>query len=353
MKISDLISMPLRRKGVLSLALLMLCNVTAVFGAQLDVFGTVSMQLEHVSPGKSNTKNYTALRDIYTRVALQFTHDLNEDLQFLALLEMPFDTVNLEVQHAWDQKEDIIDNNERIAKLQLSSSRYGAVSVGKGWVPYYFAVSAAVDRFSSYYSGYSTYSTLRQDELFIYSSPNFNGFKFNLARAHKNGDREKNGSFDDRDQITISYANSEVTAGLAMEDIGGENNRRIFGASVSRKMGDFYVAAKYEEQQSDITDKSIFGYDGSKAVNFYAEYAWGDHKVKGLVAKINGFGEGVFHLGYDYYINPNLKLFTEYFSEEKGAAISTKKGGFRDTYFADGGSAFLVGFNYSFEKNLF
>jgi len=42
-------------------------------------------------------------------------------------------------------------------KVQLSSVKIDPESVGKGWLPYYFAVSAAVDKFSSSYAGYLTF----------------------------------------------------------------------------------------------------------------------------------------------------------------------------------------------------
>jgi len=321
--------------------------------SELRLFGTIGTQVESVSPDTADNQNYIALRDIYTRVALQFQHQLQNGLMFEALLELPIDTANRRIQHVWDQRKDVTDTTQRIAKLKITSQDLGSVWIGKGWVPYYNEISAVVDRFNSYYVGYATYSTLREDELIVYSTPVVNGWKVNLARAHGNGDREKNGSFDDRDQITISHVNKQTKFALGIEDIGGANDRRVMGVSLAHTIGALYIGAKYERNQSDIKNKAILGYDNSSAKNLYIEYAIGQQKLKAHIAKVEGFGEDIFHLGYSYQLNEKTILFAEYYREQNGAGISSARGGFRETYWDEGGKALAIGFNYSFDVNLF
>ena len=270
-----------------------------------------------------------------------------------SVLEMPFDTANMKVQHVWDQKKDVTDTTQRIAKLKLTSKEYGSIWVGKGWVPYYNEISAVVDRFSSFYVGYATYSTLREDELLVYTSPDMRGWVLNLARARGNGDREENGSFDDRDQVTLSYSNQGTKLAIGVEDIGGINDRKVLGVSLAKTIGSFYIGAKYERNDSDIENKNFLGYDNSIAKNLYLEYTMGQQKLKAHIAKVEGFGESIFHLGYSYQLNEKTTLFAEYYREQRGAAIASARGGFRETYWDEGGKAFAVGFSYSFDVNLF
>ncbi|MBL4632144.1 MAG: porin [Paraglaciecola sp.] len=335
------------------LAVMLLSSSLNSFAAELNIFGTIGIQAEAVSPHTSNNKDYVGFRDIYTRIALDFEHQISNDLTFNAVIEMPLDTANFRVQHVWDQKKDVTDTTQRIAKLRFASKKYGAFWIGKGWVPYYNEISAVVDRFSSYYVGYATYSTLREDELLVYTSPNISGWKVNIARARGNGDRERNGTFDDRDQATVSYKTESTKLAVGIEDIGGLNNRRVMGVSIAHTFGNFYMGAKYERNESDLENKSVLGYDESSARNVYLEYTMGRQKFKGHIAHIDGFGEDIFHLGYSYQLNEQTVLFAEYYREQKGAAISSDNGGFRDTYWNEGGKAFALGFNYSFATNLF
>ena len=62
------------------------------------------------------------------------------------------------MQDAWDQEEDI-----HIAKVGLKGE-FGDLSVGQMWMPYYNAIAYPVDMFSSYYSGFTTYTTFRKGD---------------------------------------------------------------------------------------------------------------------------------------------------------------------------------------------
>jgi predicted porin len=320
---------------------------------ELEVFGTISTQVESVSPDAKTDKDYTNLRDAYTRVALKLGHELDNGVSAFALLELPFDTVNMEINNTFDQDRDVFDSTERLAYIQLNLPTYGSIWVGRGWEPYYSSVSASVDRFNSYYTGYATYSALRVEQAIVYSSPEVNGLNFSLMHAHKNGYKKSNGQYDDRNQLTVSYNINDTKLGFGFTDAGGENSQQLVGASLSHKIQNFYIAAKYERHRSDVTDKRFYGNDGSDAVNLYVEYKKGLHKINGHVAKVDNFGGDIFHVGYDYQLNKQVKLFAEYYQEQTGAAITSKRSGFRDTYWAEGGRALLFGFSFNFSEQIF
>ncbi|MEO1962679.1 MAG: porin [Cycloclasticus sp.] len=320
---------------------------------ELEAFGTISTQVESVSPGTKTDNDYTNFRDTYTRVALKLGHELDNGVSAFALLELPFDTVNMEINNTFDQDRTVFDSTERLAYIQLNLPAYGSIWVGRGWEPYYSSVSASVDRFNSYYRGYATYSVLRVEQAIVYSSPDLNGVSFSVMHAHKNGYKKSNGQYDDRNQLTVSYNIKDTKLGFGFTDAGGENSQQLVGVSLSHKIKDFYIAAKYERHSSDVTDKRFYGNDGSDAMNFYVEYKKGLHKINGHIAKVDNFGGDIFHLGYDYQYSKHIKLFAEYYQEQTGAAITRERKGFADTYWREGGQALLVGFSFDFSKKFF
>ncbi|MGB5598269.1 MAG: porin, partial [Thiothrix litoralis] len=240
----------------------------------------------------------------------------------------------------------------RIAKVQASSPKYGTVWVGQDWLPYYNDIAYPVDYFSSYYSGFATFTTFRKDQTIAYSSPDMNGFTVNAAHSRGNGNADASGNKDDRNQATASYTRGDTKVALGVDDIGGADNRKIIGASLAQKLGDFYVGAKYEQHQSDVSDPTVYGHDGSSASNLFVQHSKGKHTLKGHIAKVDNYGDDIFHVGYDYQLNKKTKLFAEYYSEETGGAITTERGGYRDTYWTGGGKAIAAGLRYDFDTKL-
>ena len=52
------------------------------------------------------------------------------------------------------------------------------------WMPYYNAIAYPVDMFSSYYSGFATYTTFRQGDTISYYTPSFVEY-YNHRRYHE------------------------------------------------------------------------------------------------------------------------------------------------------------------------
>ncbi len=317
---------------------------------ELEFFGTISMQAEAVSPDVPTDQDYVGFRDAYTRFALKLSHDFDNRNNVFALVEMPFDIANFKVQHTWDQERDVFDPKERLAKIQFNSAKYGSVWAGRGWEPYYNEITYATDHFSSYNTGFASYSALRVDQAIVYSSPDLNGLQFNLMHSHRNGNHKKNGGFDDRNQATVSYSLGGSKLAFGFTDTGGAVNRKLYGFAISQTVENFYFSVKYERHSSNVTDGTVFGHDGSRAVNYYAQYTQGRHSFKGLLADVDNFGGGIVRVGYDYQLSESISLFAEYYSEQTGAAISSERGGYRDTYWAEGGKSVLFGASWSFSK---
>ncbi|WP_018936365.1 porin [Thioalkalivibrio sp. ALJ24] len=331
-----------------------------------DFYGSLRIQYEAADP--EGESSYDGFRDAYSRVGFTADMPLNDGLGAFAQLEMPLDLANGRVQDPFagdrsnDDGEDI-----RIAKIGLESDVAGTFAYGRDWMPYYNAIAFPVDMFSSFQSGFATYTTFRESDTLFYYSPDFNGFSFGAAYSANSGacddafDDDGNclGSDDDRYQLTGSYTIEDTTFAIGIDDIRGDNNERLYGFSAMHTMGDLSLSAKVEYYDSDIDDG--YGEDGDIAANVYAAYDWGQHTFKGMVANVDNYGEDVFHLGYDFHFNDALMFFAEYYYEEEGTgAIPVERA--RDTGGDPVGfgpvdddedptgsnNVFMVGMHYSF-----
>jgi predicted porin len=319
--------------------LLALVATTPAAALDISFYGSLRIQGEYVSPdNEAALESYTGFRDAYSRIGVNFEHAFNDAVTGYARLELPLDIANLAVQDPWDQDEDI-----RIGKVGLKG-KFGDIAVGQMWLPYYNAIAYPVDMFSSYYSGFATYTSFRKGDTVTYYSPTFNGFGFGAAFSKDNGWTVE----DDRIQATISYKLDNLTLAGGLDDLGGDDDVRIWGASAAWQATDqIYIGAKVERFESDIP--SGYGVDGDIAANLYGGYTMGKHTFKGMIAQVDNYGETIAHLGYDFQYNKDLKFFAEYYYEEETAAITTERGGAAETcWTCSGGNVFAVGLRFDF-----
>lgn len=316
-------------------------------GPSFDFYGSLRTQGEYVRPDNRDESNdgldsYWGVRDAYSRLGFNMDWTLNDQVELFGQVELPIDTANGKVQDPWDQDADV-----RVAQIGLRGD-FGQVAYGQQWMPYYNAIAFPVDMFSTYYSGFATFTSFRLGDTVSYYSPELAGFTFAGSYSSNRGALRADGTPDDRYQATASYAIGNTTLAVGVDDQRGDSDLRIYGASVSHTLGDLYLAAKYERFSSDI-DEEAFGEDGSQAFNVFASYQWGQHVFKGMLAQVDHYGENIAHFGYDYLWSDNLKLFAEYYYEEETAAITERRAG-AETFpaGASGGQVIAAGIRYDF-----
>lgn len=299
---------------------------------EADAYGSLRLGVEVVNPDGNVNDDYSGLRDAYSRVGIKFSEVVVPDWTASAHLELPLDLANLDVHDPSSQT-----NNLRIGKVQLASP-YGTLWFGRGWMAYYNAIAYPVDYFSSYYSGWATLTTFRNQDTWYYASPNFSGFSFAVASTSDNGAETKN-----RNQYTATYAADGLTVSVGLDDNANDRDTSIKGVAASYTTGPWYVAAKYEEIDTVPANEG-------HAANLLIQYAIdGKNTVRGMIADVDawgGFGDTVVHLGWDHQYNDDLKVFLEYYMEESTAAITTSKHSF--TGVANGGQVFTAGVRYDF-----
>ncbi|MBK1671930.1 porin [Ectothiorhodospira shaposhnikovii] len=313
----------------------------AVHASELnfDFYGSARVQVESVRPdNRDQLDSYTGVRDAYSNIGFNADYPLMEGLTLIGQLELPLDIANKAVQDPWDQEQDV-----RVAQIGLQGEM-GTLLYGQMWLPYYNAIAAPVDMFSTYYSGFATYTAFRRGDTISYYSPDMNGLSFAFAWSEDNGE-----DGDNRVQLTGSYSFGDTTLSIGMDDLNGENNLRIVGISAAHSMGNLYLGAKLERFYSDINDSDVYGNDGDMAMNLYAGYTLGKNTFKLMLAEVENYGETVVHVGVDHQFNTSLTLFAEYYYEQETAAITEKRGGLEETaWAAEGGQVFAAGMRFNF-----
>lgn len=321
---------------------------------QVDWYASVRLQTESVHPDeRSAASPYTGLRDAYSRVGVSVQHALSPGLTLSGQVELPLDLANLSVQDPYDQGDNGHDNPERlrIARIGLQGN-WGALHWGQQWMPYYNAVAAPVDAFSSYYSGFATYTVFRVRHTVAYTSPSFQGLSVSAAYAPAKGNRRSTSRIDDeRVQVALSYDLGATRLAAALDDRGdaGYGRNRLYGLSASHQAGAWQVAAKYERFDTGNHTPGSFSRDGNEAVNLLVTHQRGANTYKAMLARVEGYGENIVHLGIDHQYKPQLKFFAEFYSESETAALTTRGeglSGFRAA--ASGGHVWVLGLRHDF-----
>lgn len=322
--------------------------------ASYELYGSLRTQYEWVSPDRETSfTDYNAFRDAYSRVGIKGVYPLHPDLSLLGQLEIPFDSANLEFRDPYDQGGSGRADGQslRLAYAGVQGT-LGSLTFGQQWMPYYNAIAAPVDMFSSYYSGYATYTVFRVADTLAYVSPNYKGLSLAAAYSGANGNQRSTSRIDARRaQLTTSYTVGDTQFSAGIDDRGnaGYGRNRVYGLAASQHLGDWYLAAKYERFDSGNQTAGSFSTDGNQAINLFTSYTWGKFTAKLMLARVENYGDNIVHTGVDYQFASRLKFFAEYYREAQTAAISRKRGGLSDFDASiSGGNAFLFGARYDF-----
>jgi len=309
---------------------------------QADAYASLRLQAEVVDadnlPG--NFEDYTGVRDAWSRAGMKFKYQASESWSFLFQYEVPLDLANLEIQSPWNQSED-----ERVLKLETNGP-VGKLWYGRGWIAYYNNIAYPVDQFSSFYSGFATFSSLRLEDTVYYASPVWNGVQLSVSSSDDNGSNNNR-----RNQYAVSYQGKDLFVAVGVDDIGGLQDEKVIGLAASWNYDAWHVAIKYERFSSDITGTG-WAADGTDAANILLQYTSGKHTWRGMWADVDNFGEITVHAGWDYQYLDNTRFFTEVYREQETAVIADSR---QTTYpgnntdAADsGGSALVAGIRYDF-----
>ena len=329
-------------------------NAAAQSAPIFDFYGSLRTQVESVNPDRENRLDrYTSLRDAYSRIGIKSEYALNSELALTGQLEIPIDSGNLRIRDPYDQGDFTRPHGQRLRIAQLGlRSNFGSFVYGQQWMPYYNAIAAPVDMFSSYYTGFATYTVFRVADTVSYSSPEFNGLALAAAYAGGSGNRRSTSRIDDRRwQIAASYAfgGTRIAAGVDDRGDAGYARNRLYGFSAIHKTEKAYLAIKYEVFQTGNHQEGNFSTNGNRAINIFGSYVLQKNTIKLMLAKVKNYGNTIIHFGIDHVLKDNLKVFAEYYRESETAALSSRQGGLNDFNASiSGGHAIALGVRYDF-----
>ncbi len=345
----------LRRAG---LALGLLCLTPAALAAGdspgIEAYGSLRTQLESVRPDRrERLDSYTGWRDAYSRLGIKAQYPLQGGLALFGQLEIPVDSANLRIRDPYDQGDAAWPDGQKL-RLALAGLRgsLGTITLGQQWMPYYNAIAAPVDMFSTYYSGFATYTAPRVAQTLAYASPDLNGFSLAAALASSDGNQRSTSRIDDRRwQLAASYAfgDARVSAGIDDRGDAGFGRNRLYGLSATWQAGNLGLAAKYELFDTGNRQAGSFTSDGNQAINLFGSYAMGKNTFRLMLARVENYGDNIVHLGIDHQFSDVLKFFAEYYREAETAALVRRRGGLNDFDAAiSGGQALAIGLRYDF-----
>ena len=313
----------------------------------IDFYGSLRMQAERVSPDRRDrVAAYTSLRDAYSRLGVKLDYPQGAALALFGHLELPADSANVRLRDPYDQQERL-----RIARVGLRGTA-GTISYGQQWMPYYNAIAAPVDMFSSYYSGFATYTVFRVARTVAYETPELHGLSMAAAYAGSSANSVSTSRIDARRwQATAAWVHGETRVAAGIDDLGnaGYGNNRLYGLSASHRLGKLYLALKVELFDTGNRRPGGFSSDGNRAVNLFGSYVAGKTTFKLMLAQVENYGGNIVHLGLDHALSDKHTLFAEVYREADTAALVARRGGLAD---ADpgmrGGRAIVAGLRYDF-----
>ncbi len=335
------IILPLRWKAIsLAVLCIVLIEIQHVQAFEVSAYANLNIHAEYVKPDKetAQVKKYTGWRDAYSQIGINFEHEHNDNHKVRFHLFTPVDLANLEFQDAWNHGADT-------PQYEIYwTTPYGELQAGYLYLPYYNAVASVIDRFSSYYTGFATYSAFRTKESLVYVSPAYSGFNLGTSVSVNQG---LDG--DDLLNLTLNWKNDKTSVSLGLQDQQGLLNTRLWGISASHQPTDaLFIGIKTEV--FDTGSIGGYGGDGDRSTAAFVSYDCGKQTFKAMLADTENYGEVSYTLGWDYHYNETIKFFVEYYAEEETSAITAERAGSEvyDTV-ASGGSALAAGvsLNYS------
>ena len=331
------------RKPILTVAMsLAFCAPSSAFAkdgaVDLSLYGSWRLHVNAASvdaAASGQDESYIGLSDAYSRVGAKLRWSLGSgwgETAISAKIELGLNTADLELgDPAFFDDEDL-----RVKSLNATGD-WGSLVVGKDWLPYYNSVGYPVDYFSSIFAGYSTYAFFRENQI-TYITPDLNGLKASLSRIQRTNGGPRGWHY------TASYALGPLNFAAGMEDMDNDV-ADTYGASASMTKGDWYGAVKYEHNDA-----------AGDIYNAFAQVTQGKLTYKVGIGLGDQYAGDNYHVGIDYKVRDNFKLFSEIYAEQNNYAILASGAQSASDYLGAGGfgarqngKVMLVGFRFDFD----
>ncbi len=301
-----------------------------------ELYGSLRMQANYVSVDDAfdgGDSQFLGLSDAYSRLGARTSFG-NDAIKITARYEVNINSADLD----FGDPSFFDDQDSRLYSIK-AEGKFGTLLAGKDWLPYYNNVGYPVDYFSSIYAGYTTYAYFREPQI-TYMTPTVAGVSGTLSRMKRTGGGASGWHY------ALSFAKDGFTLAAGREDMDGVEGDTQ-GAAVSYSSGPWYFAGKYENSD-----------DFGDIVNAFAQRQHKDWTFKAGIGIGDQFSGDTHHFGMDYKVSSKLKVFAEYYSEEKNYALLRENAASAGDYFGAGGfgarqngKALLTGFRFDFSTD--
>ncbi len=306
-------------------------------GLDLKLYGSWRLQtnvafVDTAAPGQNDS--YIGVSDAYSRVGTRASFTTG-DTTFAATLEVGVNSADFKVGDPA-----FFDDDIRITSLTASGD-WGSLIAGKDWLPYYNNIGGTVDYFTSIYTGYATYASSRENQI-TYITPEIKGVKGTLSRIERTGGGPKGW------QYAARYEHDGLALAVAIEDMDN-TVADTYGTVASLVRGNWYGVLKYEH--NDVT---------GDIYNVYGQYTQGKFIYKAGIGLGDQYAGDSYHIGVDYRVNEDFRLFSELYTEQDNYAILADQAVRASDYLGAGGfgarqngKAMVVGFRFDFDTHPF
>nr|WP_316642064.1 porin [uncultured Roseateles sp.] len=252
-------SSPAALSSAMALAMA-LCSAGAQ--AQVSLSGFVDVNLESIKSGGSRVTRVSSGGTSVSRLEFRAEEDLGGGLKARAVHELTFTADN-----------GVLAGVPRETYVQLSSTQWGELTLGRLNLPSYWMYGYADPIFAGSYSLVNNlmvfYAPYRESNSVAYTSPRVNGVQVRLGATAGKEDGSRNG---DVISTGIDYREGPLYLGLVSDR---KYQRNIFAADVMEKSTDTYLVGVYRAGPADLT----FIY--SRYSGYYAFPPYADFKASG------------------------------------------------------------------------
>lgn len=160
--------------------------------------------------------------------------------------------------------------------------------------------------------------------------PNHASLSPGSAYSPSSGKRRSTSRIDDRRwQALATYTRGDTRLAARIDDRGeaGYGSNRVPGATLSHQADALYLATKYEAFKTGNRQTGSSLSDGNRAVNLNGLYAPGKSTITLILAKVENYGHEIIHLGIDFALSSQCKLFSEMYHDAETAALAARRSG--------------------------
>lgn len=242
--------------------LLALPFVSGYACADIKVSGILDIAYEVATSGGETVERFTGAGLSANRVQLKIQENLSDDISILGIYEAMYRP------HSDD------DIGQREAFAQITSQRFGTLSIGRQDTPSANAYGYADPLFGNEYSLVNNvavfYAPWREDRSLMYISPRIEGFQFRGMATQGERDGSRNGRVY---SISLDYwDDSPWYFSIAMDR---KYQRNLWDRDTIEQSTDIYLTSVYSIENTDFT-AILHRYSG-----YYAYAPWVDFESSG------------------------------------------------------------------------